>query len=122
MIVPQTQALQVGYQIRVRRGEVAAQVRLGEKVFVGRLDGLADADDIGDGRRGRDGHCIGVAQAVLANGIADGRPIEPGGAVHVETTAAFAGEEFNGVNRHQPLFPFRALERGIRAALPGEFG
>ena len=57
-----------------------------------RLDRLADAGDVRD-RGGRsDRHRIGIAQAVPANSVADGSPIEATAAVHLEEPASFAGE------------------------------
>ena len=81
-------SLELADQVLVDHGEVAAHVGLHEQVAVGRLDGLGDADDVGDRRGRRDRHHVRVAHALPNYLAAQGVPIQPLGAVLVEVAAA----------------------------------
>jgi hypothetical protein len=83
--------LEVGDQVGVDHGELAGQVRFDEQVLVGRLDGLADAADVADGRRRCDGHAVGVAHADGLDALAQAIPVERA-AVSMQVAAAALGQ------------------------------
>ena len=78
---------------------------------------MADAEDVGDRRRGGDGHRVAVAHAVFRDGFAHGRPVHLRAAIHREVAAALLLEQFDGVDGQQSARPFGAFVRFVRAAL-----
>ncbi len=89
--VPQATRLEVAHQILIDDGELARQIRLDVQVLESRLDAGVDADDVGDGGRGRDGHAVGIAHAVLRNLDAQGVPVKSAGGVGLDIAAALLG-------------------------------
>jgi hypothetical protein len=104
----------------VDHGEVAGHVRFDEEVLVGRLDGLRDAADVGDGGGRRDGQGVGVAHADGASLARAGVPIEASSG-DLQVVCLRGGlQELDGVDRQDALAPQRAFEARVAAALGGE--
>src|SRR5206468_8773768 len=81
------------------------------------------ADDVGDGRGRRDGDAVAVAHAVGGDLLAQGVPVQGGGAVHVDVLlAARVGQQVQGVQGQDALVPQRTLVAGIAATLAGQLG
>jgi hypothetical protein len=118
-LVPQAARLQLMHQCCVDHGEVAGHVRFDEQVLVGRLDRLRDTANVGDGRRRRDRHGVGVAHTCLPDALAQGIPVERRGAVHVDTGARL-GQEVDGIDRQDALRPQRTVKARITPAFGGK--
>ena len=73
-LVPQPARLEVAHQKLVHDGEVAGHVGFDIEVLVGGLDRLRDAADVGDRRRRRDRHHVGVAHAGRSDALAQACP------------------------------------------------
>ena len=91
--VPQAQSLEVAHEVFVHHSELAGEVGLDRDVAEARLDGGIHADDVGDGGRGRNGHAVAVAHAVLRNALAQRVPVHGGRAVHLDMPAAMTGQQ-----------------------------
>ena len=122
-VVPQAFGLEVTHQRGVHHGELAGQVRFHEQVLVCRLDGLGYADDVGNGRRGRNGHHVAVAHAITGDQLPHRGPVQAGGGVHHQVAVA-AGvlQQVDGINGQNALLPQGAFVAFIGAAFTGQRG
>ena len=87
-LVPQVAALQVVDQVRVHDGELTRQIRFHVQVLVRGFDGLRYARDIGNGRRGRDGHHVRIAHTCRGHLGLQCVPVE--GLVTIDVDILFA--------------------------------
>ena len=101
----------------VHHGEVAAHVRFDEQVLVSGFDRLRDAADVGDRRRGRDRHGVGIAHPMFRHALAQAFPIEHRRAVHLHRSTAGIRQKLNGIYRQDASRPLRTFEARIAAAL-----
>ncbi len=108
------------HQRGVHHGEVARHVRFDIEVLVGRLDRLRHAADVGDRRRRRDRHHIGIAHADGLDPRTQRLPVERGGTIEIKHAAPRTGQIFDRIYRQDTPAPQRAVERGIAATLGGE--
>ena len=121
-VVPQVEPLQLGDQVLVDHRELAGEVRLDIDVLVFGLDRRGDTDDVGDGRRRRDGHAVGVAHAVLLDARTQAAPVHRHRLVDLDIATALVAQQFERILRHDAALPQAALVRPIAASLLGELG
>ena len=121
LVIPQAAFLELGHEVLVDHDEISGKIRLGVEVLVGRLNGLAHADDVGDGCGGRNGHGVAVAHAVFGDGFAHRRPVHLRAAIQREMPATLLFQQVDGINRQQSAIPFGSLVGLVGAALGRQF-
>ena len=119
--IPQIAQLEIPHEVGIDHGELPGQVRLHIQVLVGRLDGLGDAGDVGDGRGRRDGHHIGVAHALRLHRRAQPVPIQRLAEIHLDVLrAADVDHALEGIDGQDAAAPQGALVGRVAAALRRE--
>src|SRR5690606_11650508 len=106
-VVPQAELLEVAHQVLVHHRELARQVRLDRQVAEAGLDRGIDADDVGDGGGGGDGHAVGVAHAVLGDAGTQAVPVHRGGGVGFDVAATLFAQQLERVDRQDAAIPQR---------------
>ena len=107
--IPQTPLLQLLYKVAISHNEITGEISLGIKILIGRLNGLTHADDVGDGRGGRNSHGIAIAHAVSGDGFTYGRPVHLRATIQGEVAAALLLQQTYRINRQQTAVPFGRL-------------
>ena len=119
--VPEAFFFEVVDEDRVEDGEVATEVTLDEQVGVVRLDARGGAHDVADGGGGGNGEDVGVAHAVLGDGLADGTPVHFAATGDFDVDSPFVFEGVDCVLREDAAIPFGTFVAVVSAALAGEF-
>lgn len=117
--VPEAFFFEVVDEDRVKDGEVATEVTLHKQVGVIRLNAWGGAHDVADGGGGSDGEDVGVAHAVLGDGLADGTPVHFAATGDFDFDSPFVFEGVDGVLREDAAIPFGTLVAVVGAALAG---
>ena len=120
-LVPEPGGLEVANQVGVHHGEFPREVRFHVEVLIGRLDGLGHPGDVGNGRRRRNGHHVGVPHALGPDLLPHRVPVEALRFVHLQVLiAALPAEDSDGVDGENAPAPQRPFKAVVAAPLHGE--